>query len=76
VIRQPVASSSIRTIGHDPGTNELHVEFASGACYAYKNVPQALFDKLLTAESIGNAFHHLVKKGGFPFEKLSAEARQ
>lgn len=57
----PVQSSNIAAIGHDPINLTLTVEFKSGARYLYQNVPTDLFDQMVKADSIGSAFHNLIK---------------
>lgn len=59
--RTPVESSSIASIGHDPATNELHVEFKSGAVHVYSDVSPEKHRDLLTAPSIGQHFHRHVR---------------
>jgi hypothetical protein len=55
--RTPVSSSSIASVGHDPGTDTLHVEFAnSGKVYAYQGVDAETHEKLMGAQSIGAHF--------------------
>lgn len=74
MIRQPVTSSAIKSLGHEQDV--LEVEMASGQVYRYTNVPRELFEKLLNAESIGSAFHHQVKKAGFAFEKVEPDGNE
>lgn len=66
-----VISSNIAALGHEGSI--LHVQFNSGAIYAYSNVPEATFQAILTAESIGSTFNKLVKSkpSEFPFKKIS-----
>lgn len=51
--REPVESSAIRSIGHDPQTNTLEVEFASGHVYIYSDVSAEQFTDFLSAGSKG-----------------------
>lgn len=55
--RKPVASSNIKSIGHDPDKNELEVEFNGGAAYRYSDVSADKYQKLLNADSLGKHFH-------------------
>lgn len=68
----PVQSSNIAAIGHDPITLTLTVLFKSGARYEYKSVPTLLFDQLVKADSVGSAFHKLIKSrpDKYPFSSL------
>ena len=68
----PVLSSNIAAIGHDPITLTMTVLFKSGSRYEYKSVPTVLFDQLIKADSVGSAFHKLIKSqpDKFPFSQL------
>jgi len=47
----------------------LRVEFKRGGIYEYPGVPEEIFDTLIQAQSLGNAFNDLVK-GKYPYEKI------
>jgi hypothetical protein len=51
VNRRPVASSNISSIGWEDGV--LEVEFNSGHLYEYADVPEALYQEALGADSVG-----------------------
>ena len=53
MFREPVASSSIASMGYDPGRSVLEVEFHSGAVYRYYSVPRDVFSGLRQASSKG-----------------------
>ena len=55
--RTPVKSSNIASIGHDPETNTLEVEFKGGGVYQYHGVDADKHAALLGAKSIGGHFH-------------------
>ena len=55
--RTSVKSSNILSVGHDPETNTLEIEFKGGGVYTYHDVDQAKADALLNAESVGKHFH-------------------
>jgi hypothetical protein len=57
VIRFPVESSSLDSVGHDAASNTLEVEFKNGSVYQYDNVDAEEHKSLLAAESIGSHFH-------------------
>lgn len=59
--RQPVKSSNIKSIGHDPATNTLHVEFNGGSVYEYVGVSAEKHKALLSADSIGSHLHSTIK---------------
>lgn len=56
--RQSVSSSNLASVGYDPASETLEVEFVStGKVYEYYNVPQFMYDRLLEASSIGQFFN-------------------
>jgi hypothetical protein len=61
VERIPVSSSNVRSIGYDPDSSTLEVEFNDGSVYQYSGVPQAEFDGLMAAASKGAYLHARVK---------------
>lgn len=69
----PVQSSNIAALGHDPITLKLRVQFHSGTIYEYADVPVAKFDQLIKADSVGSAFHKLIKSAPdlHPFSQLA-----
>ena len=60
--RMPVQSSNIASVGYDPETNILEIEFTTGAVYDYPGVPQAKYDEMLMAPSVGRYFAAEIKK--------------
>lgn len=58
--REPVNSSSLISVGYNPGSETLEVEFKAGV-YEYYNVPQFMYDRLMEAGSIGTFFNAEIK---------------
>ncbi|GAA2135533.1 KTSC domain-containing protein [Kitasatospora kazusensis] len=56
VLRTPVESSCLRSVGYDEAARELEVEFTSGAVYRYFDVPVSVRDGLMGAPSHGRYF--------------------
>lgn len=58
-----VASSNLDAAGYDPATHEMQVQFSNGTIYAYPDVPQDVFDKLVAEdqESPGRYFASAIK---------------
>lgn len=57
-----VYSSHIKSIGHDPDTNELHVTWdRSGKTSIYKNVPADLAHLVMNSKSVGEALNEHIK---------------
>lgn len=59
--RQPVASTVIRSLGYDPATKALEVEFHTGRLYEYTPVPPEEVHALLTAPSLGSWFNRHIR---------------
>lgn len=56
-----VNSSSVTRVGHDEATQDLKIEFRSGSEYIYADVPEAVYDDLLTAKSVGKFVNDKIK---------------
>jgi hypothetical protein len=54
--RTPVTSSSLKSVGYDPQTHKLEIEYTSGGVYQYLSVPKEEVEGLLQAESLGRYF--------------------
>ena len=61
-----VESSNISKIGHEEDT--LYVQYKSGVTYKYKEVPKALYEEFLAADSKGRFMNSKVK-GKFEYER-------
>jgi len=59
--RMAVDSSSVRSVGYDPATSELELEFHNGRIYRYQAVPMAAYRLLLRAPSIGEFVNKQIK---------------
>jgi hypothetical protein len=59
--RIAVQSSSVRSIGYDPATFELEIEFHNGRAYRYQQVPPAAHRLLILAPSIGEFVNTQIK---------------
>ena len=55
--RVSVTSSNLASVGYDPETLTLEIEFHSGSVYQYFKVPLALHSRLMAARSLGRFFH-------------------
>jgi hypothetical protein len=65
----PVDSSNIASIGYDPGSQTLQVEFQGGRVYQYFDVPEGVFQEFLAASSKGKFFHANIK-GSFRYARV------
>lgn len=61
MVRQPVSSSNLRSVGYDPVNMVLEIEFHSGAVYQYRGVPLHTHAGLMGAGSHGTYFHMYIK---------------
>ncbi|REF09751.1 KTSC domain-containing protein [Pantoea ananatis] len=59
--RQNVASSNLRSVGYEPLSSTLEIEFNSGSIYQYFGVPSAIYHSLLSAGSKGGYFARVIK---------------
>lgn len=69
--RTPVSSSNIASIGYDPASKTLEVGFLNGTVYQYYNVPQSVYNGLMSAGSHGGYLDAYVKKAGYTYRQIS-----
>ena len=53
VMRQPVMSRALRSVGYDAEAEVLEIEFHSGSVYAYEGVPSSVYEWLLRVPNKG-----------------------
>ena len=58
--RQSVRSSSLESVGFDPATNQLEIEFREGGVYRYA-VPRRIHAELMAADSLGAFFARRIR---------------
>ena len=61
MLRQKVESSNLVSVGYDPASRVLEVEFKGGSIYQYSDCPASLFKSLQDAESKGSFFSKNIK---------------
>lgn len=59
--RVSVSSSNIASVGHNESSQILEVEFLDGAVYEYYDVPEHVYQELITASSAGGYLAQRVK---------------
>ena len=59
--RTPIDSTSLKSVGYEPATRTLEVEFQGGRVYRYFDVPPRRYRALLDAESAGRFLNTEVK---------------
>lgn len=67
--RIPVNSSTIVDIGYDDSSMTLELGFKQGAVYQYFDVPDAVYQELMRADSKGTFFHANIKNN-YRYTKL------
>jgi hypothetical protein len=55
--RQLVNSSSLRSMGYDPRSQTLEVEFHNTGVYQYFGVPRTVVEEMLAQHSLGAYFN-------------------
>ena len=68
--RQSVTSSNLASVGYDPSSQTLEVEFQNGSVYRYFNVPQTIYEGLMRASSSGSFLASQVKDR-FPYSRVA-----
>lgn len=64
----PVSSSNLVAVGYDASSMTLRVQFYSGT-YDYYDVPESIFNGLLSASSKGR-YHHSFIKNSFRYKRI------
>lgn len=68
--RQSVESSNLASIGYDAENEILEIEFNHGGIYQYFDVPENVYEELMSASSHGQYFDRNIKKAGYEFKKM------
>lgn len=67
--RYSVDSSNVVSIGYEPTTATLEVEFYNGSIYQYFDVPEAIFQDFMNAPSKGKYLTTI--KGHFRYARVA-----
>jgi len=67
----PVESSNIDYLGYDENVNVMRIWFKGNRIYDYPNVAKEDFEILLSAESVGKAFHATIKPRYTMFNRVA-----
>jgi hypothetical protein len=70
VIRWPVSSSVLRSIGYDPERHFLDVEFHDGDVYRYADLEADVYEAFMAAPSKGRFFNQHIRYG-YEYEQLT-----
>ncbi|HWZ84131.1 MAG TPA: KTSC domain-containing protein [Terriglobales bacterium] len=75
--RLPVDSSTIATMGYDPETRVLEMEFRdTGDVYRSFDVPPEEYEAFLQAESKGTYLNKVFKPRGYRYLRIETERKQ
>jgi len=67
--RTHVESSNIESIGYDSESQTLEIEFLNGSLYQYFDVPQHIYDEMMSADSQGKYLAANIK-GHYRYSKV------
>ncbi|WP_111453552.1 KTSC domain-containing protein [Pseudomonas sp. URMO17WK12:I6] len=67
--RIPVVSSNILSVGYDPESEVLEIEFNNHAIYQYFDINERIYEGLIGAASVGGYFASCIK-GVYRFSKV------
>jgi uncharacterized protein len=67
--RTHVESSNIESIGYDSRSQTLEIEFLNGSVYQYFDVPEHVFNELMSADSYGKYLNANIK-GTYRYSKV------
>jgi hypothetical protein len=68
--RKAVSSSAIASIGYEKSSSTLEIEFITGTVYQYENVPENVYQGLITASSKGLYFDQHVRDAGYSYTRI------
>lgn len=68
--RISVQSTNLASVGFDPDSATLEVEFLKGGVYQYFGVPTDVHSGLMAAGSKGSYFDQSIKKAGYACSKV------
>ncbi len=67
--RQSVTSSNIASIGYDNESETLEIEFLNGTLYQYFDIPEHIYEELISADSHGKYLAQNIK-GNYRYSKV------
>jgi hypothetical protein len=70
VLREPIESSVIASMGYQADQRILEIEFRSGDIYAYFEVPEEEYTAFRNAESKGTYLNSVFKPRGYRYLQI------
>jgi len=64
-----VESTNVDSVGYDTASQTLEVEFTNSNVYQYFDVPQEIYDELISADSVGKYLSAHIK-GNYRYSRL------
>lgn len=59
--REEIQSSVIASAGYDEDRQVLEIKFRTGRIYHYRQVPRAVYETFMTADSAGKYFNDVIR---------------
>jgi hypothetical protein len=70
IVREPMSSTNVASVGYDEQSETLEVEFANGSVYQYFNVGLALYEQFRTAPSKGQFLNSNIRSS-YPYSRVA-----
>ena len=67
--RRKVKSSNLASVGYDPKSRQMEIEFKNGSIYRYYRVPAGMWRMLMRASSKGR-FHYRYIRMDYQYRRL------
>ena len=64
------SSSNLQDVGYDAPAQILEIGFINGRVYQYFDVPESVYDGLMSADSHGKYFDAEIKKAGYSYRQV------
>ena len=64
--RVPITSVTVASAGYDPASETLEIEFTNGRVYQYYQVPAAIYEQFMEADSKGRFFNFSIRSA-YPY---------
>lgn len=74
MLRRVVRSHGIISVGYDDAAEELEVELPGNYVYRYQGVPRAIYERLVTAPSLGTFFNDSIRDA-FPCVRVDEQRK-
>jgi hypothetical protein len=68
--RISVSSSNLTSVGYDPATQTLKVEFLHDSTHLYLGVPLAIYDTWMADDFRDIYFDRYIKNAGYSYQKV------